>query len=93
MPAEGRAEGARRAVADVFGDFGQREIAPAQQTFGDRHAPGDQVLHRRQADGARRASTRSTSTSRASTSSRAALRSVDSSSTRRTSTASRSTQS
>jgi hypothetical protein len=54
MPAERGTERARRAVADTFGDYGKREVAP-EQIFGDRHWPSDQVFHRWQADGAREA--------------------------------------
>ena len=55
VPAERGAEGARRAVADAFGDLGKPEVVPAEQILRDRHAPGEQVFHRRQAHGAREA--------------------------------------
>ena len=55
VPAERGAEGAGRAVADAFGDLGERDVVAAEQILCDGHAPGDQVLHRRQAHGAREA--------------------------------------
>ena len=53
--AEGGAEGAGGAVADALGDIGDAGFAAPQQVPGDRHAPGEQIFHRRQADGAREA--------------------------------------
>ena len=55
VPAERGAERARRAVADPRGDLGEPELAAAQQLLGHRHAPGEQVLHRRPSDDAREA--------------------------------------
>ena len=55
VPAERGAEGARRAVADAFGDLGDPEVVAAEQILRDGHAPGEQVFHRRQAHGAHEA--------------------------------------
>jgi hypothetical protein len=41
MPAECGAEGARRSLADAFGDFGDPELAAAQQILRNGHAPGE----------------------------------------------------
>jgi hypothetical protein len=46
VPAERGAEGARRAIADAFGDFGHAEVVAAEQVFCDGHAPGEQILGR-----------------------------------------------
>src|SRR5262245_4708988 len=48
MPAERGTERARRAVADALGDFCDSEVVLAEQILRDGHAPGEQVLHRRQ---------------------------------------------
>ena len=55
VPAERGAEGARRAVANAFGDFGDSQVVAAEQILCDGHAPGEQVFHWRQAHGAREA--------------------------------------
>src|SRR5688500_12767877 len=53
VPAKRGAEGARRAVADAFGDLVDSKVVAAEQVLRDGHAPGEQVFHRRQshADG------------------------------------------
>src|SRR4029077_11004388 len=48
---ESNAEGARRAVADAFGDGGKPELFAAEQVLGDGHAPGEQMFHTRHARG------------------------------------------
>jgi len=55
VSAERGAECTRRGVADAFGDFANPDIFPAEQVFRDRHSPGEQIFHRRQADRAREA--------------------------------------
>ena len=41
MPAERGAEGARRAIANAFGDLGEPELVAAEQIFRDGHSPGE----------------------------------------------------
>ena len=55
VAAECRAEGARRAVADAFGNLAHVEVVASQQILRDGHAPGEQILHRWQSDGSREA--------------------------------------
>ena len=55
VPAERGAEGARRTVADAFGDLVEPEVVAAEQVLRDGHAPGEQVFHRWQAHSAREA--------------------------------------
>ena len=55
MPAERGAEGARRTIPDALGDLGDPAVVAPEQILGDGHAPGEQVFHRRQADGTREA--------------------------------------
>ena len=49
MPAERGDEGARRAVANAFGDFADCHVFPVEQVLCDSHAPGEKVFHRRHA--------------------------------------------
>src|SRR5688500_15829970 len=55
VPAERGAEGARRSITDAFGDLVESNVVAAEQILGDGHAPGQQVLHRPQANSAREA--------------------------------------
>jgi NAD(P)-dependent dehydrogenase (short-subunit alcohol dehydrogenase family) len=55
VAAERGAEGAGRTVSDPFGDRGEPEVFAPEQILRDGHAPAEQILHRRKADGAREA--------------------------------------
>jgi predicted acetyltransferase len=52
MPAERRAERAGRPVAHAFGNFRNTEVVANEQVLRHRHAPGQQVFHRRPSHGA-----------------------------------------
>ena len=49
MPREGHAEGARGAVADVLRNLGDGDVLAPQEILRQRHAPAEQILHRRNA--------------------------------------------
>jgi hypothetical protein len=50
VPREGDAEGAGGAVADALCNLGDAAFITAQQVLGERHAPSEQIFHRRHAD-------------------------------------------
>src|ERR1700744_5409702 len=50
MSSEGDAEGAGGTVTDALRDLGDTAFVTPQQVFRERHAPGEQIFHRRHAD-------------------------------------------
>src|SRR5688572_29323040 len=50
VPAERRAEGARRTVAHAFRDLLDSQVLPPQQSLGQRHAPREEIFHGRHPD-------------------------------------------
>src|SRR5688500_19778246 len=54
VPAEGRAEGAGRAITDALRNQRDSEVLTAEQIPGDGHAPSKQVFHRSQSHDTRK---------------------------------------
>lgn len=53
MSTERSAERAGGTVADAFGDLGNPDVGVTEQVLRERHAPCEEVFHRRQADSTR----------------------------------------